>query len=102
MDALRETLHHLEQELQAGDEAAASDLASETLGALWQQLEQMRCQELAARELLNLAADKPLSPDQIRNAYRRLAREHHPDAGGNRQRFEQLSAARDLLLQGVA
>ncbi|MEB3353409.1 MAG: hypothetical protein VKM34_04135 [Cyanobacteriota bacterium] len=61
-----------------------------------------RMGEEQARQLLALPVSGPLSPDAIRSAYRAQARQHHPDAGGDRQRFEQLSTARDRLLLGVA
>ena len=61
-----------------------------------------RMQEAAARALLDLPATGPLDPGAIRSAYRAQARTAHPDAGGDRYRFEQLAAARDrLLLVGV-
>ena len=61
-----------------------------------------RMQEAAARALLDLPATGPLDPGAIRSAYRAHARRHHPDAGGDRYRFEQLSEARErLLLVGV-
>lgn len=57
-----------------------------------------RMQESLARALLELPATGPLEPGAIRAAYRAQARHHHPDAGGDRHRFEQLAAARDRLL----
>jgi len=35
--------------------------------------------------------------DDIKRAYRRLAREHHPDAGGEEERFKELSRAYEVL-----
>jgi molecular chaperone DnaJ len=35
--------------------------------------------------------------DDIKRAYRRLAREHHPDAGGDEERFKELSRAYEVL-----
>ena len=55
-----------------------------------------------ARSLLELPESGPLEPAAIRSAYRAQARQHHPDAGGDPQRFEQLTAARDRLLLEVA
>lgn len=61
-----------------------------------------RMQETEARALLQLPTSGPLDPGAIRVAYRAQARHHHPDAGGDRHRFEQLAAARDrLMLVGV-
>lgn len=57
-----------------------------------------RMGETQARALLQLPPTGPLAAAGIRSAYRTLAREHHPDAGGDRLRFERLSAARDRLL----
>ena len=61
-----------------------------------------RMDAAAARALLQLPATGPLAPAAIRSAYRAEARHHHPDTGGDRRRFEQISAARDRLLQEVA
>jgi hypothetical protein len=51
-----------------------------------------------ARRLLELPETGPLAEAAIRSAYRTHARAHHPDIGGDRRRFEQLSEARDRLL----
>lgn len=50
-----------------------------------------------ARELLGV--DPRADEHDIRRAWRRLARIHHPDAGGDAVRFQQLQAAVDLLLE---
>lgn len=34
---------------------------------------------------------------EITRAYRKLAKEHHPDAGGNEERFKEISSAFDVL-----
>lgn len=49
-----------------------------------------------ARDLLGV--DRHASPDDIRRAYRRAARTHHPDAGGDAETFQDLVDALDLLL----
>jgi hypothetical protein len=61
-----------------------------------------RMQETEARALLQLPTSGPLEGAAIRSAYRAQARTAHPDAGGDRQRFERLSEARDRLLLEVA
>ena len=48
-----------------------------------------------ARALLGV--DRRASMAEIRSAYRRLARVHHPDAGGDVAVFQQLTAAVELL-----
>jgi len=54
-----------------------------------------------AMALLELTG-KPSELD-IRKAYRRLARSHHPDAdGGSSERFQALTAAQQLLLLRVS
>lgn len=55
-----------------------------------------------ARTLLGLPVSGPLETGAIRSAFRAQARQHHPDAGGDRLRFERLAAARDRLLLEVA
>lgn len=41
---------------------------------------------------------KTASNDDINTAFRQLAKQHHPDHGGNREVFEQLQKMRDSLL----
>ena len=49
-----------------------------------------------ARDLLGVPADA--DRHQIERAFRRLARIHHPDRGGDAGRFTAVVAARDRLL----
>ncbi len=45
--------------------------------------------------VLGVAPDAP--SEELKRAYRRLAREHHPDAGGDEARFKEISHAYDVL-----
>lgn len=49
-----------------------------------------------ARDLLSVG--HRATPDEIRRAYRRAARTHHPDAGGDADTFRDVVDAADLLL----
>ncbi len=44
-----------------------------------------------------LGVKKDASQDQIKKAFRRLARKHHPDAGGSEEKFKQLNEAYEVL-----
>lgn len=44
-----------------------------------------------------LGISKESSPDDIKKAYRKLASQHHPDKGGNTQKFQEIQAAYDTL-----
>ena len=45
-----------------------------------------------------LGVAKNASADEIKKAYRKLAREHHPDAsGGDEARFKEIQGAYDVL-----
>jgi DnaJ-class molecular chaperone len=50
-----------------------------------------------------LGVDRAASEDEIKQAYRKLAREHHPDVNPNdpgaEERFKQISFAKDVLLE---
>jgi molecular chaperone DnaJ len=44
-----------------------------------------------------LGVPKTASAEEIKKAYRKLAREHHPDQGGDESRFKEIQGAYDLL-----
>src|SRR5688500_15047641 len=44
-----------------------------------------------------LGVPKGASADEIKKAYRKLAREHHPDSGGDEARFKEIQGAYDVL-----
>lgn len=53
------------------------------------------------REALDvLGLRGPVAPDEVKRAYRRLARELHPDAGGDPDRFRRVQAAFDAVQRG--
>lgn len=44
-----------------------------------------------------LGINRTASPEEIKRAYRRLASQHHPDKGGDTQRFQAIQQAYDVL-----
>ncbi len=44
-----------------------------------------------------LGVAKSASADELKKAYRKLAREHHPDQGGDEARFKEIQGAYDVL-----
>jgi molecular chaperone DnaJ len=44
-----------------------------------------------------LGIGKNATPDEIKKAYRRLAHEHHPDKGGNQEKFKEVNEAYQVL-----
>lgn len=44
-----------------------------------------------------LGVPKTATADEIKKAYRRLARKHHPDAGGSEDKFKEVGEAYDVL-----
>jgi len=44
-----------------------------------------------------LGVPKSATADEIKKAYRRLARKHHPDAGGSEEKFKQVGEAYEIL-----
>lgn len=44
-----------------------------------------------------LGVDRSATADEIKQAYRRLASQHHPDKGGDTARFQQIQSAYDVI-----
>jgi DnaJ-class molecular chaperone len=44
-----------------------------------------------------LGVNRNANPEEIKRAYRKLASQHHPDKGGDTQRFQQIQAAYAIL-----
>mgnify|MGYP000462107559 CR=1 FL=1 len=44
-----------------------------------------------------LGVSKTATQDEIKRAYRKLAQKHHPDRGGNEDRFKQINEAYEIL-----
>lgn len=53
-----------------------------------------------AAEVLGLASTPPPSAEDVRRAFRESAKEHHPDVGGDAERFKELRGAYEELLRG--
>jgi molecular chaperone DnaJ len=52
---------------------------------------------MAANYYDTLGVKKGASADEIKKAFRRLARKHHPDAGGSEDRFKEINEAYEVL-----
>lgn len=44
-----------------------------------------------------LGVKKDATPDQIKKAFRKLARKHHPDVGGDEEKFKEINSAYETL-----
>jgi hypothetical protein len=51
------------------------------------------------RKALELPTEGELEPQQIKQAFRRLAKTAHPDAGGSDEHYRRICEARDALLE---
>jgi hypothetical protein len=50
-----------------------------------------------ARIVMGFAASERITLEQLRVTYKKLARKHHPDLGGDREKMTQVNAANDVL-----
>lgn len=66
----------------------------EMLGRFWVRMQGLGQREEALR-VLGLEADADYA--QARERYRRLAMEHHPDRGGDKERLQEINAAMEAL-----
>lgn len=44
-----------------------------------------------------LGVDKSATTDEIKKAFRKLALKHHPDRGGDKEKFQELNMAHEVL-----
>ena len=44
-----------------------------------------------------LGIQRGATPDEIKKAYRKMASAHHPDKGGNKEKFQEIQAAYETL-----
>jgi len=47
-----------------------------------------------------LGVSESATPDEIKRAYRKLASQHHPDKGGDTEKFQEIQTAYDTLADG--
>ncbi len=73
-----------------------ADSISELLRNSWQRL-QAQQPEARAQALAELQLQDPLCPKQLKQRYRQLAQQQHPDRGGDSKQFVRLQQAYDLL-----
>jgi hypothetical protein len=76
------------------NETAAEDV-DEMLQRFWLRMDNS---ERRAEALKELDLEDPVSNDDIRKQYRRLAMKHHPDRGGEREKLQRINAAVSILL----
>ncbi|MBF0158595.1 MAG: DnaJ domain-containing protein [Magnetococcales bacterium] len=90
-DPLRSYYLDLDQLYQTG-----VDEVTTMLDDFWRRY---RLQDQQQQALQSLGLTAPVDREAIRRRYYRLARQHHPDCGGDVEQFRRISAAAELLLQ---
>lgn len=53
------------------------------------------------REALGFKPDEPVTTEQVTSAFRKLALTHHPDKGGNVEKWQELCTARENAMHDV-
>ena len=62
------------------------------------QLDFLRPMVVRAFEVFGFPIDSKPTPKMIKKKYRELAREHHPDKGGDEKTMKEITAAYELLI----
>ena len=65
------------------------------MNAFWQQFDAWQGRDQA---LLDLGLTEPVNRDQVKKRFRELAFRHHPDRGGDADRFRRIQSAAERLL----
>lgn len=69
------------------------------LEQFWKQMRRPDYSQHQNNDLMALELSPPVTAKQVRQQYRRLAMQHHPDRGGDTLRFRQINAAYQRLKQ---
>lgn len=75
------------------EKISATDV-QQMLGRFWLSFHNNECRREA---LMVLGLDDPVSDSDIKQQYRRLAMQHHPDRGGDDKTLQQINAAMNIL-----
>ena len=76
-------------------EETSEDDVYDMLASFWSQLNKIDNRESALAEL---GLQDPVDDKMIKQAYRRLAMEHHPDRGGDNEKLQKINDSIRLLL----
>jgi DnaJ-domain-containing protein 1 len=78
-------------------EGTTQEDVNELIASFWKRFSSLDNRSAALAEL---GLEDPVSDEVIKRAWRRLAMEHHPDRGGDKQRLQAINSAVDHLLSG--
>lgn len=90
------TLQHYYLDLDNLESTKREDV-EEMLARFWTRLENSEQREQALAEL---GLTDPVDDDTIRQTYRRLAMQHHPDRGGDKEKLQDINVAMGVLANG--
>ena len=76
-------------------DGTTEDDVYELISSFWKRMEGIDNRKAA---LATLGLEDPVTDDAIKTSWRRLAMEHHPDRGGDKERLQEINAAVDQLL----
>lgn len=102
--------HVFEAEVRSGPASSSSSRSSGSSGSRWgapdpdarakEQAELEKARRIGrARRTLGFTAKESITPEQLKERYRKLARKHHPDRGGSVERMQEINAAMEILSQ---
>ena len=78
-------------------EGTTEDDVDALIASFWKRFAGLDNRQAALAEL---GLEDPVNDEAIKQAWRRLAMEHHPDRGGDKERLQAINAAVDRLLSG--